>query len=233
MIFIVGNVDVYAVKNDKFVLFWQLDIWGPFTTRLKLFCCHCRFSPSIVNEKSVHVKSMWINTTRVYINVFCIDRTSTRATSLLLLFMQQPWAVAGCMKTPAINKTCSQQSSSAIISLNRPLVSSFRGDVFNFALRFGPRVWADDHSAFVASVFLLHEQRTGWSSRLGTERRWRAGGLFTIITRSRWRHATGSGLGQSGGRVAISNTLYLESGYIIEVQQRPVEGGTSAGILSL
>lgn len=54
-------------------------------------------------------------------------------------------------------------------------------------------VWADDRCAFVASVFSLHEQRTGWNSRLGTERRWRAGGLFTIITRSRWRHLTDSG----------------------------------------
>lgn len=38
---------------------------------------------------------------------------------------------------------------------------------------------------FAASVFSLHEQRTGRSSRLRAERRWRAGGLFTIITRSR------------------------------------------------
>lgn len=81
---------------------------------------------------------------------------------------------------------------------------------------------------FVASVFSLHEQRTGWSSRLGTERRWRAGGLFTIITRSRWRHVTDSGLGQWWCRLAISNTLYLESGYIIVVQQGTMEGGTSA-----
>lgn len=70
----------------------------------------------------------------------------------------------------------------------------------------------------------------GLDGVVGTERQWRAGGLFTIITPSRWRHVIDSRLSHSRKCLAISNTLYLESGYIIEVQQRPMEGGTSAGI---
>lgn len=70
----------------------------------------------------------------------------------------------------------------------------------------------------------------GLDGVVGTERQWRAGGLFTIITPSRWRHVIDSRLSHSLKCLAISNTLYLESGYIIEVQQRPMEGGTSAGI---
>lgn len=148
--------------------------------------------------------------------------------------MQHPWAVAGCMKIPAIdhNRSCARFFLFFIIK--KPACGVvFLDYVSNFALRFNPQFGRTSTLCFVASVFSLHEQRTGWSSRLGTERRWRAGGLFTIITRSGWRQVTDSRLGQRGGRLAISNTLYLESGYIIQVQQRTVEGGTSAGILNL
>lgn len=45
----------------------------------------------------------------------------------------------------------------------------------NFASRgCSSRGFGADGAAFVASVLSLHEQRTGWSSRLGTERRWRS-----------------------------------------------------------
>lgn len=40
---------------------------------------------------------------------------------------------------------------------------------------------------------------------------------------------TDGGGGQSERGSAISNTLYLESDYIIEAQKRKGEGGTSAG----
>lgn len=85
------------------------------------------------------------------------------------------------------NMSTTEQQCECFYSID--LLSPFQMMCLTLLLKVRSAVWADDHSAFVASLFLLHEQRTGWSSRLGTERRWRAGGLFTIITRSRWRHA--------------------------------------------
>lgn len=106
-----------------------------------------------------------------------------QATSLLLLFMQQPWAVAGCMKILVIDKHVPNISSMRSF-YETDMVSLFW--VMCLTLLWGLiRSLYGRTLCFVASVFSLHEQRTGWSSRLGTERRWRAGGLFTIITRSR------------------------------------------------
>lgn len=70
--------------------------------------------------------------------VFVHWKSPTQAASLLLLFMQQPWAVAGCTKIPGDQQTRPQPSSSEIILLNRCGVIVL-GDVFNFALRFDPQ----------------------------------------------------------------------------------------------
>lgn len=81
-------------------------------------------------------------------------------------------------------QTCPQQS--ALVLFNWCYVMIL-DEVCNFALRFEKRFGRAITRLRRVGV-LLHEQRTGWSSRLGIARRWRAGGLFTIITRLRWRH---------------------------------------------
>lgn len=95
-------------------------------------------------------------------------------------------AAAFGFQSPAARRRARRSTNT---SSSRAGVRSFdRVDVVSFIftpLRALVRGLGGRPLCFVASVFLLHEQRTGWSSRLGTARRWRAGGLFTIITRSR------------------------------------------------
>ena len=111
--------------------------------------------------------------------VLCGDNTVRAAPSLLLLFMQQPGAVAGCAKDPGVQQTCPQNRSGGAVLL------SFQRHGASCELRVSElcfpgwggcssRGFGADGAAFVASVLSLHEQRTGWSSRLGTERRWRS-----------------------------------------------------------
>lgn len=59
------------------------------------------------------------------------------------------------------------------------------------------------------AVFALHEQRTGWSSRLGTERRWRSrravyNNNTTAATSADWQHAAAN-----GGAALPSATRYI------------------------
>lgn len=101
-----GGVDV---TNDKCVLFFNnLTFRSRWQRGFNCNCCQskkdcgCGLSPP--NVESVYGRRTWANTVRVDINVLCVDKSPTRAASLLLLFMQQPWAVAGCMKILVIYK---------------------------------------------------------------------------------------------------------------------------------
>lgn len=67
-------------------------------------------------------------------NRLCTSKSWTRATSLLLLFMQQPWAVAGCTKIPVIFKHVHNGAAMRVFLLIRFAVT-VSDDVSNFAFK--------------------------------------------------------------------------------------------------
>lgn len=149
--------------------------------------------------------------------------TSPQRTSLLSLFTQQPCAVADCM----VMNILVPWFYSARVGADVPGEASSSASGGETGGFWGGR------SPVALSCRCFRCTNKGLDGVVGTESQRRAGGLFTIITPSPWRHVIDSRPGHSVECLAISNTLYLESGYIIEVQQRPAEGGTSAGTFNL